>query len=107
MRRSLFLLLILSTFVFVHAEEVTIDGLTYSYDKGTMTASVFEGDVTYTSFVIPEKINVDDVEYTVTSIGVGAFVECVSLTSVSVPNTITEIEDYAFQSYIVYPNRVL
>ena len=45
---------------------------------------------------IPEVVTVDDVEYSITSIGSSAFYGCTSLTSVTVPEGITSIGYSAF-----------
>ncbi len=51
----------------------------------------YSGDV-----VVPESVTYENVEYKVTGIGLGAFVNSENLTSVSLPNTITYISDDAF-----------
>ena len=92
-------LLIFSTAVpaFADTGAMTLNGITYTYDTDTKTAAVsgydysLSGDVT-----IESTINVDGVDYSVTSIGDGAFYECSSLTSIVIPNSVTSIGDYAF-----------
>ena len=51
----------------------------------------YGGDIT-----IPEQVTYDGVTRTVTQIGDDAFNECINLTSVDIPNSITTIGDYAF-----------
>lgn len=77
----------------IQAQTATVDGINYylrSDKTATVTASTVTGDI-----VIPEKITVDGVEYSVTSIGYEAFSECKALTSVKMPS-VTSIEGYAF-----------
>ena len=78
----------------IQAQTATVDGVNYSLNAdtktATVTASTATGDV-----VIPEKIIVDGVEYSVTSIGFWAFAECKALTSVDMPS-VTSIGDGAF-----------
>lgn len=79
--------------VAIQAQTATVDGINYylrSDKTATVTASTVTGDI-----VIPEKITVDGVEYSVTSIGYEAFSECKALTSVKMPS-VTSIEGYAF-----------
>ena len=47
---------------------------------------------------IPSKVAYEGVEYAVTSIGSGAFSECKKLESVSIPASVVEIRDFAFQN---------
>ena len=89
-------------------------GIYYDVDRNHRTATVtykaqntgsYQGDV-----VIPERVTLDGVEYTVTTIGTGAFTNS-TVQHVEIPNTVTTIKDHAFvrcqvlQS-IVVPNSV-
>lgn len=78
----------------IQAQTATVDGINYSLNADAKTAEVtgitISGDI-----VIPEKITVNGVEYSVTSIGYEAFAECKALTSVKMPS-VTSIEGYAF-----------
>ena len=49
-----------------------------------------------TSVVIPSAVKYDDEEYRVIGIGYGAFAYCSRLESVTLPDTLTEIDDNAF-----------
>jgi hypothetical protein len=64
-----------------------------------------QGNATITGYsgpggdiVIPAKMLNGTVEHPVVGIGVGAFYECVSLTTITIPDTIKTIGDYAFYS---------
>ena len=46
--------------------------------------------------VIPESVNYEGKDYPVTSIGDWSFCSCPDLTSVTIPNSVTDIDDYAF-----------
>lgn len=65
----------------IQAQTATVDGFNYDLNTQDMTAEVVKstaaGDI-----VIPEKITVDGVEYSVTRIGREAFKNCSALTSV-------------------------
>ena len=77
----------------IQAQTATVDGLNYNLksDKtAEVTYSNFTGDI-----VIPEKITVDGVEYSVTSIGIAAFKDSKALTSVAMPS-VTSIGISAF-----------
>ena len=82
-----------------HAEDVEIDGLWYRLNAEDMTAQVicsqggqpYSGDV-----VIPEKVSYEDAEYSVTSIRSAAFRES-AITSIEIPNSVKDIGVYAFE----------
>ncbi len=46
---------------------------------------------------IPTKVTYNNIEYSVTSIGYGAFAYCKQLKSVTIPNSVNEIQPCAFQ----------
>ena len=84
------------------AQEVkfeVIDGLRYSLDTGTKTATLmpktdglYSGDI-----IIPEKVKGNDgVEYVVTLLGLGCFSGCWGLTSITIPSSVTSLGDYCF-----------
>ena len=62
--------------------------------------------------IIPESVNYEGNDYTVTTIGECAFLYCFYLTNLSIPNTVTTIEASAFaycQGFtgdLVIPNSV-
>ena len=78
----------------IQAQTVTVDGINYNL-KSDKTAEVTKSNVTG-DIVIPEKITVDGVEYSVTTIGMQAFDGCKALTSVDMPSVIS-IGSYAFR----------
>ena len=120
--------------------KVKIGNLYYNLDSSTNTAEVTDSNSsTQTNYVsgdliIPETIEYNSQEYSVTSIGVealwsctklktviiptsvtsikhGAFGFCTSLTSVSIPNSVTSIESSAFNfcsqlTSVTIPNSV-
>lgn len=86
----------------VSAYEVKIDGIYYNLDPKEKTAEVTYKNQDYNSYsgsvTIPDKFTYEGVEYSVTSIGYGAFWGCSDLTSVTIPNSVTCIGQMAFNS---------
>ena len=85
----------------LHAYDFESNGIYYNIIQGTKNVEVthdgsyensYNGDV-----IIPEKIIFDGVNYSVLKIGSYAFWNCNRLTSIIIPNTITDIEDWSFQ----------
>ena len=128
--------LILSVFFSISASayDVEVDGIYYLTPKKNV-AIVTKGDKEYSGDItIPSSIKVNESEYTVreieeytfqgcssltsvtipnsvTSIAKGTFDKCSSLTSVTIPNSVTSIGDYAFWdcsslTSITIPNSV-
>lgn len=82
--------------VAIQAQTATVDGINYSLNADAKTAEVTQSNATG-DIVIPEKITVDGVEYSVTSIVFNAFRGCKALTSVAMPS-VTRIGYCAFGS---------
>ena len=105
------LLLLCSSVAFAHNFEV--DGIYYKVTNSTAK----EVEVTYKgnsyseysneytgNVVIPDNVVYNDVTYSVTSIGVYAFYDCRSLTSVEIPNSVTSIGYEAFRNCFDLPS---
>ena len=83
------------------AYDVEVDGIYYNLVSKDNVAEVTAGDGKYSgSITIPSSIKVNDVDYSVTSIGNEAFYRCSGLTSITIPNSVTSIGDYAFYDCI-------
>ena len=98
MKRTLLLILIFLPMLASAQNAIEIDGIYYNLDSDAQTAEVtsnpnkYQGDV-----AIPSSVTHEEIEYSVTSIGVRAFYMSSNLTSVSIPNSMTTIERDAFR----------
>lgn len=91
------LIALLCSATMAFAYEAKIDGIYYDFDHENKTAGVTSGYTDYYgNIIIPEKITYNGIEYTVTSVGERAFFNCLYLTSVAIPNSVTEIGGAAF-----------
>ena len=76
---------------------VEIGGINYNLSEATKEASVarssFNGEL-----VIPDFVEVEGTVYKVTKIDPRSFINCINLTSVSIPETVTSIMAGAFQN---------
>ena len=80
------------------AYDVKVDGIYYNLISKGNFAEVTQRDFFHYSgdITIPSSIKVNEVEYSVTSIGYRAFADCSDLTSVTIPNSVTSIGNSAF-----------
>ena len=98
---SLSLFLMTAAVSFAHDFEAkNADGKTIYY-KITSSSAPYTVEVTgydeYTGDVtIPATVTYGGKTYSVTSIGGSAFYDCSGLTSITIPNSVTSIGDYAF-----------
>ena len=90
------------------AEKVEIEGIWYNLNESALQAEVtYKGD-SYNSFkdeysgpiTLSATVTHNGMQYSVTSIGDGAFYECTSLTSVTLPKGVTSIGNSAFYNCI-------
>lgn len=76
-----------------------VDGLRYLLAQDDMTATLlYNANEPYSgNIIVPEKISVDDKEYTVTALAENCFVQCKGLTNVTIPASVTKMGDYCFR----------
>lgn len=87
--------------------DVKVGGIYYNLDSDNHTASVtydehdYSYDTRYTGdVVVPEEISVNDIKYTVTSLGDRCFEACTGLTSITIPSSVTSLGDECFHGCI-------
>lgn len=95
--------------------EFTVGDLNYRVNDDNVSVTVIghvNGYDATGDLIIPESVNYEGNDYTVTVIGESAFLYCFYLTNLSIPNTVTTIEGGAFaycQGFtgdLVIPNSV-
>jgi hypothetical protein len=95
--------------------EFTVGDLNYRVNDDNVSVTVIghvNGYDATGDLIIPESVNYEGIDYTVTTIGECAFLYCFYLTNLSIPNTVTTIEASAFaycQGFtgdLVIPNSV-
>lgn len=86
-------------------------GICYTLDTSTGTATVSSYEGNPVTVTIPEKIKNGDVTYTVTAIGTKAFASCKNLESIALPDSVTTMELGAFRDctrlrYVTLSNNI-
>ena len=73
-----------------------VDNIRYAVNTDNSTATVVRnyGYEDMTEITIPASITVDGTTYTVDQIGDHCFSYCSSLTSITIPNSVTQLGDY-------------
>lgn len=84
-----------------YAYDFEVDGIYYNITSSSKkTVSVTYKDSNYNSYsgivVIPSDVTHNGITYSVNSIGISAFEDCVELTYVTIPNSVTSIEGRVF-----------
>lgn len=80
----------------VYAQNVTIDGLKYHLFSDTHEAMIDYGNTWSGELNLPSEVNYNGETYTITGISWGAFGNCIELTKVRIPKTITKVIDRTY-----------
>ena len=119
MKKTFLLLTLLWGALSAWAHDAEVDGIFYNLDAGNKTATVTYKGAKYDSYkdeyagdvVIPKAVTYDGITYSVTSLGVECFMDCSSLTSITIPNSVTSLGDYCLSgcsslTSVTIPNSV-
>ncbi len=92
MKKHLLILALMLQPLYAQADAVEIDGIYYNLIEKGGIAEVISNPNKYTGdVVIPEMVTYNNVEFSVKGIGNEAFYNCSSLTSITLPNSVTSI----------------
>ena len=104
MKYLFFTLFSLMVCTMLRAYDAKIDGIYYNFsgNKATVTYrdewyDSYKGDL-----IIPESVSYNGKTYSVTGINGWAFAYCSELNSITIPNSVTSIGDFAFNMCRVF-----
>ena len=80
--------------VFDKIQEKNLNDYVFEINGENATITDYTGSAKH--LVIPSTVTIEEVEYTVDTIGDDSFSECISLINVIIPESVTTIESYAF-----------
>ena len=83
------------TIYYIYTNNNTELAVSYRGSNSSSYSNEYSGDV-----AIPESVTYNGITYSVTSIGESTFWDCSSLTSITIPNSVTSIGRYAFRGCI-------
>jgi len=98
MKKIFSLILLLLMPIAASAYDAVVDGIAYHLEAATKEAEVTRGDTSYRidSLVVPSSIVWDGIQYRVTRIGEQAFFNDSTLSTVVLPESVTDIRAWAF-----------
>jgi hypothetical protein len=106
MKKQILLFLMMLLPSMANAYDALIDGVFYNFDKSTKTATVTceritsdHSGINNTSsgnIIIPSEVKYNNVTYRVTKIGMCAFETCEGLKSITIPGSVSVIDNWAF-----------
>ena len=108
MKKTFLLLTLLWGALSAWAHDAMVDGIFYNLNNANKTAIVtFKGDYFFSyddeyagNVVIPQAVTYNGITYSVTSLGDYCFYRCSSLTSITIPNSVTSLEKSCFRDCI-------
>lgn len=101
MKKNIFLFFLALLPMLANASAVKIGDIWYNLIPKGNIAEVTQSPTGYSGIiVIPNKVSDGGIDYTVNYIGDNAFMDCSSLTSVTIPSSVTTIGNNAFQGCI-------
>ena len=102
MKRIVFLICtLLCANVLLAQTRFWVDSLQYEVTStNPAKVEVYDANSSITTAIIPAIVTYQGITYDVTSIGERAFWDCSSLTSITIPNSVTSIGNFAFYGCI-------
>ena len=99
MKKHVLLAVLMLLPLMASADAVEIDGLYYNLDFENKTAEVTMSQDGYSGEInIPNQVTYENENYRVSSIGMNSFISCFNLTSLTIPQSVTFIDNRAFNT---------